>query len=301
MWTEREIVGLLRRLAAGGPANAVLGIGDDAAILRLPPGHDLLVTTDLFVEGVHFRRDWLRAAAAGKRALCRGLSDIAAMGGRPRWVFLSLALPRRCPPAWVRDFFRGFTGAARGFRVALAGGDTGASAGEGMLADVLAIGSAPKGTALRRSGARPGDVLFVSGRLGVTATALAARKPLPPIRPRLALGDYLRRFRLASAAIDLSDGLSTDLNHLASESGVAAEVRADRIPGAGHLQHALHGGEDYELLFSVPSSKAPRLHGHRAGVRLTPIGRIVEGSGVTLVHRDGRREALSPAGWEHRG
>lgn len=304
-WSETELVELVRRLGSAAAPGLRVGIGDDAAVLEVPRGRELLVTTDLFVEGVHFRRQWLPAAAAGRRALCRALSDIAAMGGEPRFAFLSLAIPSASslqPPAsWVRGFLRGFAAAARSFRVALAGGDTGSSGSGALLADVIILGTAPKGTAALRSGARPGDRLFVSGRLGAPAAALASGRRPPPIHPRLALGKHLRSHRLITAMMDLSDGLSTDLNRLIRESGVGAEVNIDRLPLTGTLEQALNGGEDYELLFTVPEAAA----GHRprsiAGIPLTCIGRITGGRGAWLVDSRGRRTRLRPGGWEHAG
>ncbi len=300
MRTELQIIGFIRNLTRRrGTAVPRTGVGDDAAVVRLPKGHDLLLTTDLFVEGVHFRRPWLTASAAGRRALSRALSDIAAMGGRPHWAFLSLALPQGWDPAWVQGFLRGFAAAAKSYGVALVGGDTGASGSKIFLADVAICGSVPRGTAVLRSRARPGDALFVSGRLGATLAALTAGRPLPPIRPRLRLGQYLRRRRLAAAMIDLSDGLSTDLNHLAEESQVGAEIEVSRLPCSGTLEQALHGGEEYELLFSVHPRSVAEVPRTLGGISLTRIGRVVEGGGVRLLYPDGRRAPLQPRGWEH--
>ena len=279
--------------------STIVGIGDDAAVLRLPRDRDLIVTTDLFVEGVHFQRDWLSAYAAGRRALGRALSDISAMGGRPHWAFLSLGLPQEFDSAWTRRFLRGFAAAARQYQVLLVGGDTGSSGSPVFLADAILCGSVPRGTAVLRSGARPGDALFVSGRLGATARAIDSGLPLPPIRPRLLLGEHLRRRRLASAMIDLSDGLSTDLNHLAKESGTGAEIELIRLPRSGSVKQALHGGEDYELLFSMAPDRAAKVLRTWAGIPLTHIGRITKTTGISLLHPNGHREKLSPQGWEH--
>ena len=311
-WSETELVELVRRLGRAAAPGMRVGIGDDAAVLEVPRGRELLVTTDLFVEGVHFRRQWLPAAAAGRRALCRALSDIAAMGGEPRFAFLSLAVPSasglqpqasslRPSASWVRGFLRGFAAAARSFHVTLAGGDTGSSGSGALLADVIILGMAPKGTGALRSGARPGDLLFVSGRLGASAAALDSGRRPPPIHPRLVLGKHLRSHRLITAMMDLSDGLSTDLNRLIRESGVGAEVDIPCLPLAGTLQQGLNGGEDYELLFTVPEARAGRLPRSIAGVALTCIGRITGGRGAWLVDSRGRRRRLSPGGWEHAG
>ncbi len=303
MWTERKIIAFLRGLKARRTAaSTVVGIGDDAAVLRVPRGHDLLVTTDLFVERIHFLRGGrgkLSGAAAGRRALGRALSDMAAMGGEPRWAFLSLALPKGLDSAWLRDFLCAFVTGADSYRVKLAGGDTGSSGSRLFLADVVVCGSIPGGTAVLRSGARAGDVLFISGRIGGTAAALAARRSPPPTQPRLLLGQLLRRRRLAAAMIDISDGLSTDLSHLTEESRVGAEIEVRRLPLGGTLEQALHGGEDYELLFAVRPRRAALVPSKLAGVAVTEIGRVVPGRGLFLVYPDGSRKSLRPGGWEH--
>jgi thiamine-monophosphate kinase len=335
--------GAAGRRSHGHARGVALGIGDDCAILRPPRGHELLVTTDFTLEGRHFRRDWHPAESAGHRTLARGLSDLAAMGARPLAAFLSLALPgemlaSRAGRAWIRRFFTGLRGLADQSAVPLAGGDTSESPCELVLADIVLIGSAPAGRALRRSTARAGDALYVTGELGGAAAELAAMKlraaklnsklprmPAPDQlaahpqlfpQPRLEVGQALLRRRLATAAIDLSDGLSTDLAHLCRESGVGAQVSVDALPihplamqardaQASHaatapnrgLTLALHGGEDYELLFSAPTTA--RLPSSIAGVRITRIGSLVRGSSISLLAPSGRRSPLTPGGWEH--
>ena len=242
---------LIERIArrAGIARGMVLGIGDDCAIYR-PRGasEDLLFTTDLFVEDVHFRRETHRPEDAGWKALARGLSDIAAMGGEARFCLLSLALAPWTDRRWIDRFYTGLLKAG----VPLAGGDLGHA--EKLACDIVVCGSVPRGKALRRDGARPGDSIYVSGRLGGSALGLATgsgagwKRHLRP-EPRLALGRFLRG--RASAAMDLSDGLSLDLQRLCVASGVAADVsEPPRFPGAT-LDQALHGGEDYELLFTA--------------------------------------------------
>lgn len=309
--------------------NLPLGIGDDCAILRPPSGHEVLVTTDFTLEGRHFRRDWHPPESAGHRALARGLSDLAAMGARPLAAFLSLALPGEMlgtstGRSWVRSFFAGLHCLAEQYSVPLAGGDTSESPCGLVLADIVLVGSAPAGRALRRSGGRPGDALYVTGSLGGSAAELAvmahsrakpARMPasgqaclhpqlLP--QPRLAVGQTLLRRHLATAAIDLSDGLSTDLTHLCQESHVGAEIDATALPihplalqskSAGSLDLALNGGEDYELLFAAPA--AARVPRRIAGVPITRMGRLVRGKAVVLVDSAGRKRPLAPGGWEH--
>jgi thiamine-monophosphate kinase len=241
------------------------------------------------------------------------------MGGKPVAAFLSLALPGRLPQSWVDRFARGFLSFAEKYGVTLAGGDT-AHSPNGILADIVVIGTVPKGRAVLRSQSRAGDLICVTGELGGSAAALARMlaKPnsrLKPTRysrhffpePRIALGRFLREKRLPSAMIDTSDGLSTDLAHICEESGVGAEIHADRIPRATigkpalrvDLQLALHGGEDYELLFTVPrTKKVPR---RIAGVPITCIGQITRDPEmkILLIEAAGSRVRLKAKGWEH--
>ena len=298
------------------PGAAVrLGIGDDCAAIRVPPGHEVLVTTDFSLEGIHFRREWHAPEVVGHRCLTRGLSDIAAMGGRPIAAFLSLALPRNLPQIWINRFYAGFLRQADAFHTTLAGGDV-AQSPAGILADVMVVGSAPKGKAVLRSGAKPGDGIYVTGEIGGSAAALrllqSGRKLRPASfpqhfrpEPRVAVGEFLRKQRLASAMIDLSDGLSTDLAHICEESGVGAEVQADLIPLASigkpasevDFELALHGGEDYELLFTAPHSR--HVPQQIAGVSITRIGHITRRKLVILRNEHGVQSALLPEGWEH--
>ncbi len=291
------------------------GIGDDCAILQIPAGHQTLVTTDFSLEGIHFRREWHSPEVVGHRCLTRGLSDIAAMGGIPVAAFLSLALPPNLPQRWVDQFLKGLLQLADRFHVSLAGGDT-AQSPSGILADIVVVGSVAKGKAIRRSDARPGDRIYVTGALGGAAATLkllfSGRKPRPahfashfdPI-PRIEVGRILRERGLATAMIDLSDGLSSDLGHICDESAVGAEISADAIPLAQidkparkvDFQSALHGGDDYELLFTAP--KAKRVPSRIAGVDITQIGQIARARQVILVAPDGSRLKLRPQGWEH--
>jgi thiamine-monophosphate kinase len=299
------------------PTSISTAIGDDCAVLRLPSGRESLVTTDFTLEGIHFRRDWHPPESVGHRCLARGLSDIAAMGGEPVAAFLSLALPRDLPQAWVGRFLRSLISLAEKHGVALAGGDT-AESPNGILADVIVIGDSPKDKSVLRSGARPGDRIFVSGELGGSAAALVQmmakpKKKLNPRdypshfypEPRVALGRILREKGMASAMIDTSDGLSTDLAHLCEESGVGAEVEAALIPRARvgkparevDLGLALHGGEDYELLFIArPGKRIPK---QIAGVALTQIGLITRGPKIFVCNSKGIAYELTPRGWEH--
>jgi len=324
---ELALIARLKALASAHSSSRIrLGIGDDCAILRPPSGHELLVTTDFSLEGRHFRRAWHPAASIGHRALARGLSDIAAMGGRPLAAFLSLALPKAVArnERWLDGFLNGLLALAAETDTPLAGGDTSEAPSADILADIVLVGSAPAGKALTRSGARPGDAIFCTGALGGAAAELAALAKSPARfrratasedhphlfpQPRLSVGAALLRRKLATACIDISDGLSTDLSHLCESSGVAAELDAALLPAhprtasltpAQQMAAILHGGEDYELLFTArPNAKIPR---SLAGVSITRIGRIVPARKsrprMTIVAEDTRFE-LQPHGWEH--
>jgi thiamine-monophosphate kinase len=327
---EKALIAQVRRMAKLGRNPAVqTGIGDDCAVLRLLPRRgggrgpergrekDALVTTDFTLEGIHFRRDWHSAESVGHRCLARGLSDMAAMGGEPVAAFLSLALPRDLPQSWVGRFARSLISLAERYGVTLAGGDT-AESPNGILADIVVVGTVPKGTAVLRSRARPGDRIYVSGELGGSAAAVwqMRKKPRHKLNPkeyprhffpepRIELGRILREKGLVSAMIDTSDGLSTDLAHLCEESGVGAEVQAEAVPRASvgkpsrevDLQLALHGGEDYELLFSAPRSK--RIPLRIAGVPITQIGHTTRGRKIFLRNQGGVGHELEAQGWEH--
>jgi thiamine-monophosphate kinase len=320
---ERQLIQQIRRLARpGSHRSLVRGIGDDCAILRPPAGSELLITTDLCLEDVHFRRQWHPAASVGHRCLARGLSDIAAMGGEPLACFLSLGLPQRLPQAWADQFLKGLLRLAREFKVPLAGGDI--AGAEKITADIVMIGSIPSGQALLRSGARAGDHIYVTGKLGGSASVLqrlyAGEKVTPSRRqrhfyplPRLKVAQWLRHRRLATAAIDLSDGLSVDLDHICTESKVSAMIEPGALPlasGASREQ-ALHGGEDYELLFT--SAKKAAIPAAIAGVPVTLIGEVVRtGDDIRQTQaktprranvwaRDerGKLRVLPVHGWEH--
>jgi len=317
---------LRRRLARQSTAGLPLGIGDDCALLRLRRGEEIAITTDLSIDGRHFRLAWHLPESIGHRALARGLSDLAAMGARPVAAFLSLGLPKaltragRRQPSWFERFFDGFLALAHANRTPLAGGDL--SESPIAMADIVLAGAVPRGRALLRSGARPGDRIFVSGALGGSAAGLSRLRRLADAAktstalpknsealaphlyplPRIAQGLWLQRRGIATAAIDLSDGLSTDLAHVCHESRVAAEVDPESIPihGAASLAQALHGGEDYELLFTAPAPA--RIPSSIAGVPITCIGRITRRRAgkpvITLLTQEGR-EPITPRGWQH--
>jgi thiamine-monophosphate kinase len=241
-------------------------IGDDCAILPLKAGQNLLVTTDFCIENVHFRRKIHTPFETGWKCLARGLSDIAAMGGDPKWCFVSLALAPWTKTRYLTAFYRGLLKLANRHGVKLAGGDI--TRAKQLSCDIVVVGTVPAGKALTRSAARPGHSIYVSGMLG----RAAAKKFRDSAEPRIELGRWLRS--RATACMDLSDGLALDLHRLCLASGVAAEIDGPlpTFPKAT-LEQALTGGEDYELLFTAQK----RLPEFAANVPLTRIGRIVTG------------------------
>jgi thiamine-monophosphate kinase len=320
---EAEILERIEKLAlrtATGSSRLHLGIGDDAALFRGTKGNDQILTCDWSLEGTHFLRDKHPADTVGWKCLARAVSDIAAMGGIAQCFLLSLALPASHTSTWLDEFFLGLGRAAKRFGCVLAGGDT--TRRKDILINVTVVGKVPRGVAVLRSGARPGDILFTSGRLGeadlglrrvLTSKRIAnlteplLRKHLYP-EPRLALGRWLAEKRLPSAMMDLSDGLSTDLPRLCAASGVGARVIAAKIPMArvpggsrsdrGKLESALHGGDDYELLFSVPRKKCARIPRHFQGLPITAIGEITTRRTLTLIGRDLSESPLPSRGWD---
>ncbi len=304
---ELEVIRRIRDGVKTRNAAVRVGIGDDCAVLKPLPGHELVVTTDFCLEGRHFRRDWHTAESAGYRCLARGLSDVAAMGARPLAAFLSLALPKGFDEEWFAGFMRGFEALAEEFGVELAGGDTSEAPGDGVLADVVVIGTTERMKSMRRVGARVGDGIFVTGTLGGSAAELAAMsegrawefesRPQSFPEPRVTVGMALAKREIATACMDLSDGISTDLRHLCEASKVRAAIQPEALPlGDGAtIEQALNGGEDYELLFTVMAGvKVPK---QIAGVTVTRVGTVVGGEGPLVAILGG--EELEPGGWEH--
>ncbi len=297
---EVEFIERLRsRIRLPRGSQTILGIGDDCAIFRpRASSEDLLFTTDLLLENVHFRRGMHLPEELGWKALARGLSDIAAMGGEPRFCLVSLALAPWTRTGWVDAFYDGlFTLSARE-HAPLVGGDL--ARAEKFACDIVVCGAVPQGTALRRDGAHPGDLIYVSGALGGSALGLtrgrrsAAWQHHARPEPRLELGRFLRARVRATAAMDLSDGLSLDLHRLALASGLHATVEMPPVFPGATAEHALHGGEDYELLFTVrPAVRVPAAVG---GLPLTRIGTMHKG-------RPGRVELngrpLPALGYDH--
>ena len=293
---EWQLTERIRRLAPGG--GLVLGIGDDCAIFRSRGGReDLLFTTDLLIEETHFLRRTHRPEDIGWKALARGLSDIAAMGGAPRFCLVSLALSKATDHRWVDGFYRGLLRLARQSGTALAGGDL--SHSDRVMCDIVVCGAVPRGQALRRDGARPGDGIYVSGQLGASALGLATgrgkawRRHLRP-EPRLALGVHARRKLHATAAMDLSDGLSLDLHRMCLASQLTAEIEMPPVYRGASPEQALHGGEDYELLFTAPPRA--RVPGTFEGMPLTRIGTMRKGAAGAIILNGAPLQAL---GYDH--
>lgn len=323
---ENSILKRILRSAAGSRQSLVghgirIGIGDDAALFRPNHGHETILTCDWFLEGTHFLRDKHPPDAVGWKCLARAVSDVAAMGGVPRCCLLSLALPASHTGRWLDEFLNGLRRAARKFNCLLSGGDT--TRRREILINVAVVGEVRANRAVLRSGARAGDILYVSGRLGGAELGLRLlrrtkgrantrnqlmKKHLYP-EPRLALGQWLCDRRLATAMMDLSDGLSSDLPRLCAASAVGARLEGEKIPsvwvshsnrkpGLDSLQLALHGGDDYELLFTVPANKAGMLPRKFKSVVLTQIGKITEKPGVVLLQQNSGTRPLNPGGWD---
>jgi thiamine-monophosphate kinase len=317
---DQLIERFMRRVPSRGHGLRV-GIGDDAAVLRPGEGREWVVTADAFLENVHFLRKVHPPEAVGYKALARATSDIAAMGARPRYFFLTLGIPDSCTGAWLDGFLDGMARAARRFGLTLAGGDT--TKYPLAVTSLTVLSEIDRGKAILRSGARPGDLLCVSGRLGEAELGLRLilrklhtrkrwakllKKHLHP-EPRLAFGGWLATHRCATSMIDTSDGLSTDLAHICEASGVGAIVRASKIPmvrippdmqrlGLDPLDMALNGGEDYELLFTVPKKFSSRLRRKLGGIPVTVIGEITREKKVILLGPDGRSTHLQSGGWD---
>ncbi len=300
-----------------------IGIGDDCAVLELPPGELLLTSTDLLIEEVHFRSEWSDWRSLGEKSVAVNVSDIAAMGGRPRHLYLGLAIPSDRPLADLDRFLEGFLAAADEYGALLVGGDTCGSPGPLMIA-VTVEGATPADQVIYRSGARPGDGIYVSGVLGDSALALRClRDGLPPEpelaerhhrpRARVALGRALAELALPSAMIDVSDGLLADLGHLLRASAAGAQLESPRIPLSKSFRKALaadpalmelamSGGEDYELLFTVSEENQSRLTALSGGVPVTRIGTVTTADrGLRLLGPTGRERPVDARGFNHFG
>jgi thiamine-monophosphate kinase len=325
--TEESLIERIRRRVPSAEGGALrIGIGDDAAVLRPPAGADWVVTCDPFLEDVHFLADAHSPEVVGYKALARATSDIAAMGAQPEVFFLDLAIPADRTGRWLDEMLSGMARAARVFGLRLAGGNTaqGSRKNPKIALNITVMGTSPRGRVLRRSEARPGDVIFVSGVLGAAQLGLELilrgmhrqrrwKNLLAPQfypAPMLELGRWLVQNRMASAGMDISDGLSSDLHRLCKASGVGARIYAGNVPCVSvprelallkldALTLALHGGEDYGLLFTVPRRLAARMPRRLHGTTLARIGEIIRGRGVRLVDAGGKSSALEALGWDH--
>jgi len=324
MHSPNDESSLIQRIEAALGAKAPsfgVGIGDDAALWKARPGRDVILTCDWFLEGSHFWRDVHPPDVVGWKCLARATSDVAAMGGEPRCFLLSLALPESQTGTWMTGFLGGLRRASRALKCPLAGGDT--TRNEKILISVTVVGEVKKGHAALRSGARKGDAICVSGRLGGAQLGLellirektgaleqdeVLEKHFYPV-PRIDLGRKLTARKLVTAMMDLSDGLSSDLQKLCAASRVGARIFETRIPLAGvierqrieeseRLRAALHGGDDYELLFTVPKRKVKRMRDAIGGVPITVIGEVQGGRQIILTKKDGTEEPLQNAGWD---
>ena len=278
---ETQIVDRIRKLAAAGyrGRSVIKGIGDDCAILCPQPNEELVFTSDLLIEGRHFTREIYSAADIGHKALARSLSDLAAMGSEPVFCLVSLALPADLTGSWLNRFYRGLLALATKYKATVAGGDL--SCFDRIVVDVMCCGGVPRGKALLRSAAKTGDSIYLTGELGKDWRR--NRRP----NPRIETGIALRRLGVR-AAMDVSDGLSLDLHRLCLESHVSAEISADLS------EQELHGGEDYELLFTAsPKLKLPPRIGM---IPIVPIGVITSGHEGRILFK-GR--VLKPRGYDH--
>ncbi|MGA8266931.1 MAG: thiamine-phosphate kinase [Candidatus Acidiferrales bacterium] len=303
-----------------------LGIGDDAALLAPRRGFDVVLSSDFFIEGAHFIVGVHPPESVGYKSLIRAVSDLSAMGAEPGYFLLNLALPSEKTGAWLDGFVRGLGSAAHEASILLIGGDLAKSAKVSIA--ITVIGYVKAGQATLRSGARPGDLIYVSGRLGAARLGLeiirkrrrdvaGARRLLAPhLYPplRIELGAWIASAGIASAMMDISDGLSIDLARMCEASGVGAAIEAERIPRAAissawmkrlrlppsaPLEFALHGGDDYELLMTIPPHRAHKLRRVPGGIPLTCIGEITRERRIILVDDAGRTKPLQPKGWDH--
>jgi thiamine-monophosphate kinase len=309
--------GLIARIASrASPGRAIVGIGDDCAVLPGPPGRFTLVTVDMHVENVHFRLDRASPSHIGETALAVNISDIAAMGGDPRYALLSLAARPDTPVGVIDEIVDGIATMAARFEIQIVGGNVTSTDGP-LCIDIALLGDVPEDEVVLRNGARAGDLLAVTGTLGRRSALRLAREaaidavpPLPVPEPRVAVARRLAAAHLARAMMDISDGLAGDATHLAAASHVGIEVEAERVPvaeeaeryagelGIEPLELALTGGEDYELLLALAPQDVERAQQAARDVGLTVIGRIVsEDEGLTLLRR-GQPQPLT-GGWRH--
>ncbi len=330
-WLESDIIELFSSHETEPVYDLIKGIGDDCAVIRPSDRQDLVVTADMLVEDVHFNRSWHPPFALGRKAMAVNISDIAAMGGTPRFAFLCIALPGQLDQDWLVAFRDGFRSILSEYAITLAGGDT--VRGAKLNISITLLGSVPASRAVFRKGAGPGDSIYVSGHLGSAAAGLALcqsphvcsaldermvhpflQRHLDPT-PDLACGILLAQSGYVTAMQDISDGIATDLAHLCRHSDVGAEIDSLRIPGHEHLpgicaalnRNPMHmmvsGGEDYHLVFTVKAGEEQALEQYLAGKTnqaVYRIGTITSGSGVTLCTGKGKKD-ITFKGYKHSG
>ncbi len=334
---EFGLIEKIRKSTFQRSPSVLIGIGDDAAVLKVSSPAAWLATTDMLIEGVHFDRAYTDFYSLGWKAAAVNLSDIAAMGGLPRFCLTSLAIPPDVSVERLAEFYRGFNALLRAHSTVLVGGDT-CSSPQGMIISVVLLGEAGRARVMSRAGAQPGDRIFVTGMLGDSAAGLEVLKKggrgqgsraetvesairsrqsaitrlikrhLRP-EPRVAWGRKIALSRCAHAMIDISDGLSSDLSHICEQSGVGALITAQKIPispslrKASHqlnktpLHYALSGGEDYELLFTAPPGKIKKLLA--LGILMTEIGEITQTRKMLIMDGHKKKTLLKPTGYNH--
>jgi thiamine-monophosphate kinase len=321
---EFGLIHRIRKWTNSSDPALIQGIGDDVAVIEMGP-KVLLVTTDILIEGIHFDLSWMDPYPLGRKSLAVNLSDIASMGGIPKYFLVSIGLPKNFPISFISSFYRGLKQEAKRFRVELIGGDT--SLSQKMIINICLLGEGGKRDLLFRKGAKVGDDLFVSGRLGDAALGLKILQEKTKIKgskrlvekhlspsPRVELGQAIAKFHLATAMIDVSDGLLIDTSHLLEESEVGARIWEDQIPLSGPyrkwvrsfskdpFRFALSGGEDYELLFTTPSTMRKKISSIARSLKIpiTRIGEILaKEEGLHMIRKDGEDYSPSRLGFEH--
>jgi thiamine-monophosphate kinase len=321
---EFGVIKRIRKWMSSSDSALVQGIGDDVAVMEMG-SRTLLATTDILIEGIHFERSWMDPYRLGKKSLAVNLSDIAAMGGTPKYFLISLGLPKHLPLSFISRFYIGLKETAKRYRVDLVGGNT--SLSEKMMINICLLGEGRKKALIFRKGARVGNELFVSGTLGDSALGLKILqeeglqgRPRPLIErhlspcPRVELGRALAQHRCATAMIDVSDGLLADTRHIMEESGVGVMIWENCIPlspsyrrtsplySKNPVHMALSGGEDYELLFTAPPQKREKISSLSRSLKIpiTCIGRILpKGKKLIIVRNDGKTYVPSRFGFDH--
>lgn len=325
--------GLIARIRAQHSAEAqdMIGIGDDCAVIHQGQESSMLLTTDLLIENVHFVLDWIPPRILGRKSMAVNISDIAAMGGQPQWGLISIAIPHDLEVEFFDAFYLGVKEMCQCFRMHILGGDTTSSPSELMIS-VTVGGVCQRSAILYRSGAKPGDLVFVTGSVGGSAAGLNLyRKRIAPDtltsyerliachndpQPEVAIGTVAAASRMATAAIDVSDGVLADLTHICEESGVGAQIMLERIPiepgvreaaaltGGDALEWALTGGEDYRLILTVkPEFREafPELIRNKCGRQVYEIGEIISNREVLVVDTQGKASQFTRKGWDHFG